>query len=104
MSRRPGIGAAYLSTHKQYHNGNQTFNSKVQGTEKRLPRYYKDRMFDPWDKEHLTRKVLSDARRRELEQIKELEEHYADPIGQIEERKRHAHDAIKHKSNQNNKF
>lgn len=57
MSTKPAIGSGYLETAGFYHKNNSQFRTRLAGQSWRLPRYYKDRIFNRQEIEQNTQKV-----------------------------------------------
>lgn len=57
MSRRPGIGHSYVEKYTSYHDGkiNRNYIPQQGGIKTRLPRYYKDRLYTPAERELIAR-------------------------------------------------
>lgn len=74
MSRKPAIGENYLSPAvKHYHKETKNFFAISDGRKIRLPRYYKDRIFDSRDlsQQNLkTKKLLTEAENKEIQRLK----------------------------------
>ena len=71
MSLKPAIGSNYLKTHKNYHKSLNQFYAVVEGGHRvDLPRYYKDRIFNKFEKEFNNKKnqKLSDKKRNQFEE------------------------------------
>lgn len=53
MSTRPGLGASYLDTHRDFHDDpERSYGVMPGGTKVALPRYYTDRLWSPETREH----------------------------------------------------
>lgn len=75
MSRRPAIGSNYLTSEVvKYHRTSKSFSCRTLGGQKiRLPRYYRDKIFDKEDIElHSLRKKL-EYEKREIEKVAEYD-------------------------------
>lgn len=108
MSRKPGIGVNYVATHTKYHlEGLKAF-TMVNGIQGSLPRYYRDKIFKDSDGNWLIdpETLLGDYSevKQYHDEIKRLAKLHPSPEEYYIERKRHNHDAIRHKSNSLNKF
>lgn len=104
MSRRPGIGSNYIDTHAKWHQeGLRTF-TQVNGFKGRLPRFYTDKIFDEAMKDTIKSLTPSELVEyfKEIERLEKLGS--KDAHSAYVERKRHAHDSVKHKENRYNKF
>lgn len=75
MSRRPGIGANYLATMRDYHKEGFKNHVTLPGGEKqKLPRYYKDKIFNKHEKAYLSaqsRRIALDAEKEKTDKILE---------------------------------
>lgn len=108
MSRRPGIGANYISANGHYHRGydeqgKQKFYIVDNGTKRRLPRYYKDRIFTREEKEayntdlEVTRNIEREA------EYARLAKYNSDPYNYYQMCRTYSHDLIA-KMSKKNKF
>jgi hypothetical protein len=104
MSRRPGIGANYLTTHTQYHRADQRNYTHINGQLAKLPRYYKDKIFHPWEKQIMAQKTLELTDQQYRDEIERLTNLHDEPFQYYEERRMHKHDNITNKINQLNKI
>lgn len=108
MSRRPGIGANYIATHTQWHRAGNRFYTQVHGVLGSLPRYYREKMFKDENGEWLVdlTELMKEFDERDiyLKEIERISKYHPDPTSHYIERRHHAHDNIKHKSNLRNKF
>jgi hypothetical protein len=60
MSRKPGLGANYIETHKKYHEDpDKIYATNKGGIKQSLPRYYKDKLYGKQDKENYNEKMQS---------------------------------------------
>lgn len=84
MSRRPGIGAKYLVTHRYFHKYKHQGYSETNGIKARLPRYYKERIFSALERESLaaeaTRLALEVERTWLSEQSHPCPERYLEEV------------------------
>lgn len=105
MSKKPGLGADYIRTHSAWHLAGDMKNyGKVNGVNTRLPRYYRDRIFNEIQKADLAFQSLmlaADARAKELDRLCEL---HPDPYRHYVERIQFMHDAVTNKLNDLNTF
>lgn len=119
MSRRPGLGVAYLDTHAQWHKAGLRNYAKVNGMTTRLPRYYKDKklgeyidpetgevviqkLFTTHEKQKLRLEGLQMSDEQYLKEIERLSKLHPDPFAYYEERITHAHDKVTSKINVTN--
>lgn len=96
MSRRPGIGHRYVESHRKFHRDPYGLKSyaSVHGFKRRLPRYYKDKIFTSLEKEKLRVDALN---ARDLEYTKAIERlalTHADPVAYYSEQLAWKHDNI----------
>lgn len=101
MSRKPGIGANYFLTHSEWHMYSDRLYTQVNGFTRSLPRYYRVKMFENRlvDLSKVPCEVEEYA--KEIERLSKL---HPNPLEYYNERRRHAHDNVKHKSNKNDIF
>lgn len=104
MSRRPGIGARYLNTHTKWHQQNQANYVNVNGIKGRLPRYYKDKLFDSDARSVMAADAIALSDQRYREEITRLSKFCDDPYAYYDYRNGYNHDAITSKVNALNKF
>lgn len=72
MSRKPGIGSSYLTKMEQHHEGNLERCYYQDGKfKKRLPRFYRDKLYSPEDRENIN--VMNN---RSIYDDEKIEEHY----------------------------
>lgn len=72
MSRKPGIGECYVSENKKYHRDyNHNYYQHPGGIKQRLPRFYKDKIFNEKEKEAHARENEKIQDEKDLEGIKE---------------------------------
>lgn len=104
MSRKPGIGANYLQSHKKWHESEYKNYTQVDGVLARLPRYYKERLFEPWERAHMARVALArmeESYRLELQRLSKL---HPDPANYYDERIRSEHELATRRINEKDKF
>lgn len=69
MSRKPGLGAEWIEKYgKQVHDQFLAF-TYIAGSPYALPRYYKDKIYEPWEKTWLAKQfqaISDDKWRREV--------------------------------------
>lgn len=104
MSKRPGIGSDYLRTHSQWHKTDLRNFTQIHGQVSSLPRYYKDKIFNPLEREALRVSSLDYSSVSYMREIDRLSLLHPDPMGYYEERNRAAHDAITEKVKLKDKF
>lgn len=104
MSRRPGIGANYLTTNAgKYHLFGLKSYVVKDGFKGRLPRFYADKLFSKEDKAHI-QSVAPSEREAYLKEIKRLSKFVSNPHEHYLERVVAEEKAIKHKHNKKDKF
>lgn len=104
MSTRPGIGANYLDKAKRWHiNGLKNY-MVHNGEKRKLPRYYKDKIFSKSQKKRMADESLAMADVVYHGEVSRLAGMHNNPEAYIEERERFAHDHVHNKLNQNDKF
>lgn len=104
MSRRPGIGFNYVDTHTKWHRDDMRTYTQVNGVKAALPRYYREKMFEPWERAHMARMQMSMSSERYWAEVKRLNAFHEDPQYYLEEAQRYAHDQITKKLNDKNKI
>lgn len=121
MSRNPGLGESYIGKNLEWHRGKDIFNPEdfriymQNGNRKRrLPRYYKDKIFKNFDEE--TQKLMDTAleihnwdlgekfEKAYLQEIERLSRLHPNPEEYYQERIKHQHDQIRIKSLQSCKL
>lgn len=111
MSKRPGLGYQYLEHNTKFHKpkagqrDDYRFYLKDGNYKKRLPRYYKDRIFTTTEKQIASIEAQMQAFAREQEQLLQLATmHYQDPAAELAYRQTVAHAKIRTKSKLLNTF
>lgn len=104
MSRRPGIGANYLATHGDYHRRLMSGVARINGGYTRLPRYYRDRIFDEDQRSQLYVEAVQHSTRQLHQELARLTAYHQDPYYYYAEMVKYHNDHVKHKSNVNSKF
>lgn len=99
-----GIGFNYLNTHYGWHRLHMANYAKVNGVISRLPRYYKEKIFDERERASMAQMSIEAGDIQYLEEIEKLKQFSTDAYYYYDERTQFAHDAISHKSNHKNKF
>lgn len=75
MSRNPGIGKNYVDNNKKWHKQNQYPFVMNNGYRQRLPRYYADKIWNPWEKQIITAKTkmtMLENYEHEIQRLKKL--------------------------------
>lgn len=104
MSRKPGIGANYLGTHKMFHRIHQRSYTQVNGVLGRLPRFYKDKIFHPFERQRMAAEYLAQSDADYLAELDRLSKYHPDPSAYYDECVAGQHDRITNKINELNKF
>jgi len=58
MSKNPGIGHNYINRAARFHKENETYMGVINGQKQPIPRYYKDRIFTPEEKESINESAI----------------------------------------------
>lgn len=104
MSRKPGLGASYIQSHKHWQKSGYKNYVQLNGFKQALPRYYKERMFEPWERDHLARVSLQQAHKREALELERLERVHPRPYDYYDERLHAHHDSMYNRLNEKSKF
>lgn len=104
MSRRPGIGVNYLATHTLWHLAGKRNFTQVNGQIGRLPRYYKDKIFNMEQRYLMAQQALALSDQAYADEIARLVRFDSDACNYYDERDRFNHDAIVSKVNVLNTF
>lgn len=104
MSKRPGLGQSYVSTHTKYHVEAMRPFTKVNGITQRLPRYYKLKMFNETQRKELANQALATVDETYSKELRRLARFHLDPAAYYDERRAYAHEKIKSKALENNKL
>lgn len=96
MSRKPGLGYQYVGTHSRYHKsaGLRPF-ANVNGIKRRLPRYLRNKIFDPYELQRVSLRLQSYGEKVFRETIQHLSDVHPDPLAYYDEIQRNQHDRIK---------
>lgn len=94
MSRKPGIGASYITTHQEWQTSGLKAYGQINGMVTRLPRFYRDRMFMPYDRSYITNMAMADMVTEFNLEIERISKLHSDPYNYITERERFAHDHL----------
>jgi len=82
-NRSGGIGNNYLSTHTGWHIDAMRNYTAVNGIVSRLPRYYKDRIFDIKQREKLALEAYRLGEESYRKEIDRISRYYSDPYGEL---------------------
>lgn len=73
MSRKPGIGYRYLEKTKKYHSDGQVFHvTKDDGIKQGIPRYFRDKIFDKYERDQYNLKNVKEKVKYETERFNNL--------------------------------
>lgn len=104
MSRRPGIGAHYVNTHKSYHIDALRYYSKQKGIYSRLPRFFKDKIFSPEQRREMAEAAEFESVLAYREEVARLGAFHNDPYAYYSERVLNHHDTMTKIINSKDKF
>lgn len=94
MSRRPGIGNNYLGTHSRWHLDGLRNYANINGTTSRLPRYFKDRIFNEKERAMLHAEGITLSRNDLVEEITRIRKFCDEPYSHYVERLHAEHDRL----------
>lgn len=86
MSRRPGIGSSYLTTHKKWHRAGKKTYTQVNGFKARLPRYYRDKIFTAVERQLMQYDQLREQDLAYWKAVDALSKFHTSPTSYYEER------------------
>lgn len=104
MSRRPGLGVNYVSTHAKWHQNDLRNYTKVNGMVGRLPRYYKLKIFTEAERDEIAAQAKLKMDELFEVEIARLSKLHPEPYAYWAERVRMANILVIHKINANDKF
>lgn len=104
MSRRPALGASYLDTHTDWHRAEKRNFTQVEGTIARLPRYYKEKIFNRYERAVMALESTSQADIEYWETVQRLKRFSDNPEYYYEERISFQHEQMLKKINKKNTF
>lgn len=105
MSRRPGIGTNYMTAQMvKWHKSNQANYAQVNGKITRLPRFYKEKIFNKIERLRFETEAIDRSVTDYLSAVEELRRYHHDADGYYYERLLHMHEHIQHKANTQNTF
>lgn len=100
-----GMGLTYLQHNAKWHQGNQLRNYAIQDEHKvRLPRYYKDKLFDDFQKLDIKYQTQMVQRKREKQEIERISRLHPDPLAYLTQRLHANHELVNSKVNSKDKF
>lgn len=103
MSRKPGLGANYLDTHYDYHKNKNRNYTNVNGQKAALPRFYKDKIFSPYEK--FQNKIIGEAQSKKTEEEKlQYLSQFGDPEHLLERNQVVKNELIIKRATKSNKF
>lgn len=97
MSKRPGIGAGYIHSHRHWHKAGLRSYTNHNGYKGRLSRYYKERIFNQHERERLAFEALDKEAELYAKEIARIEKYHCDPYRYYDERLLHMHASIESK-------
>lgn len=104
MSRKPGIGYNYVDTHREWHrSANRTY-TQSGGVKGALPRYYREKIFEPYERAHLARLQQTTSKEDYWTEIERLQKFHSDPQQYYDECINHLHSQITKRLNDKDKF
>lgn len=104
MSKNPAIGLNYLNYNKNMHKSNKDPTVKLNGKNKRMPRYYRDKIFSKLEKEIIRANMYDLVNQKKDKNFNELFENSEDPFKlQIDQHKKKQRQII-NSINQNEKL
>lgn len=104
MSTRPGLGINYLATHTQWHRAAMRNYTEVNGQKKRIPRFYKNRLFTDSERQNLATEALYLNDISYSDTVTENFRFSDQPYNYQDEQVRERHKQITSKINSLNKF
>lgn len=104
MSRKPGLGARYIQSHRKWHKDGQRNYAQVNGITTRLPRFYKERIFTALERARLALESLDIDTAEYQKAVEAMSKFHPDPENYYYERLVHMHERYKEKVNQLNTF
>lgn len=104
MSRRPGIGASYLATHREWHRADFRNYTQVNGKLGRLPRYYKNAFFSDSEKRYIAKKAMAASDAAYEKTLLRLAKFHPDPSLYYDVCVEKAHEAVTREVNYSNQF
>ena len=105
MSRNPGIGANWIQQNIKWFKQNKNLYVINNGFKQRLPRYYKEKVYNRIEKDLMSLKSIREADRLYLEELIRLEKlGYKKPHLEYEERMYFQSKKVKDKANKNDRL
>lgn len=104
MSRGTGIGANYVAKYRDWHREGKRFFAMENGVMRRLPRYYRDKMFGVHDKAVHAMKMDLLVLKEYWRHVDALRSAYPNPEERVEAEIRHAYNSVVKKANEFNLF
>ncbi|AXH75392.1 MAG: replication initiator protein [Microviridae sp.] len=103
-----GIGEQYIAKRGKWNrDGKRLYVTAADGIKVRLPRYYKDKIFNQEERNELGKKAAEEQEEVQLKKVEELARQngsWEKGVKAYNERIKHAHDSIKSKSLKQNKL
>lgn len=105
MSRNPGLGFTYYEKMRAWHReDNRTYLVNPGGIKQRLPRYFKDKIFNKIERQLIAASLSHEIDQTYIEEIERLMALHHDPCNYYEERVRHSEETQLMSMNSKNKF
>lgn len=104
MSRKPGLGSTYIQSHSNWQKAGYKNYVQRDGFKQAIPRYYKERMFDKWERDHINTISLHQRYAAEKAELERMESLHPDPSNYIDERRNNHHDQMYRRLNEKSKF
>jgi len=104
MSRRPGLGAGYVGPMAGWHRASETNYIRVDGVPRRMPRYWKEKIFTDLERAKMAVKSQSHLTKQYRDEIDRLSLYEREPESYYEQREAWHHEQIFKKLNDKNKL
>jgi len=104
MSKRPGIGANYIQTHKNYHVEALRYYTRQNGIYARLPRLFKDQIFSREQRRTMAEAAEFESTINYRQALVELAAFHPEPVAYYAERRLFEHDQMTRRINSKDKF
>ncbi|QCQ85053.1 replication initiator protein [Blackfly microvirus SF02] len=104
MSKRPGLGASYLDTHRAWHRKDLRNYTNVNGQTSRLPRYYKEKLFSKLEKAKLALEAVGLSDQKYYDEVVRLARYHPHPMRYLDEIVQQKHDNLFKTLNEKNTY
>lgn len=104
MSRKPAIGANYLDTHRSWHQAAKRNYSQVGGQITRLPRYYKEKLYNRLERKEMALEAMQVGDLEYWNTVERLKRFHDNPEYYYEERIIEQHENMRRYINKKNTF